>query len=159
MTRTSPPQSTLGVLIYRDQFGTPRGWILICHDFATVCLRVIRFMRSTVTSLAAMIRFCAVKSDYALYVAPGPRLDTVGVWGSNPHAPTISVKTNRGERSDDQSFTLRGDLRLLCTRLVQQNFQCASKGVRCVRRLMPSHSRKEASLGLQGDTLRRTERG
>jgi len=28
------------------------------------------------------------KEDYALYVALGHRVDTVGVWGSNPHAPT-----------------------------------------------------------------------
>ncbi len=31
----------------------------ICHDFATVRLRVIRFIASKVTSLAAMIDFYA----------------------------------------------------------------------------------------------------
>jgi subtilisin family serine protease len=32
--------------------------------------------------------FWSVKNVYALYAVLGPRLDTVGVWGSNPHAPT-----------------------------------------------------------------------
>src|SRR5258705_13254479 len=32
--------------------------------------------------------FYGAKNVYALYAALGPRLDTVGVWGSNPHAPT-----------------------------------------------------------------------
>ncbi len=41
----------------------------ICHDFATVCQRAITFMRSKLTSLAAMICFYAEKADYALYVA------------------------------------------------------------------------------------------
>src|SRR6267378_3955561 len=41
--------------------------------------------------------FYGLKNVYAVYAAPGPRLDTVGVWGSNPHAPTIlfpAVSTN-----------------------------------------------------------------
>jgi hypothetical protein len=39
------------------------------NDFATVRSRVMRFMRSTVTSLAANICFYAGKADYALYAA------------------------------------------------------------------------------------------
>ena len=32
--------------------------------------------------------FYGAKNVYALCAVLGPRLDTVGVWGSNPHAPT-----------------------------------------------------------------------
>jgi hypothetical protein len=30
----------------------------------------------------------ADRNDYALYEVRGDGVDTVGVWGSNPHAPT-----------------------------------------------------------------------
>ena len=32
--------------------------------------------------------FYGAKNVYALYAVLRPRIDTVGVWGSNPHAPT-----------------------------------------------------------------------
>ncbi|MDX6445650.1 MAG: hypothetical protein QOH71_2724 [Blastocatellia bacterium] len=35
--------------------------------------------------------FYGAKNVYALYAVLCPRLDTVGVWGSNPHAPTIII--------------------------------------------------------------------
>jgi hypothetical protein len=60
----------------------------ICHDFATTRLALIRFIQRIRDFSSREIHFYAVKADYALYAASGPRLDTVGVWGSNPHAPT-----------------------------------------------------------------------
>jgi hypothetical protein len=42
------------------------------------------FVTSLAANLAAKICFYAAKADYALYVAIGPRIDTVGVWGSIP---------------------------------------------------------------------------
>ena len=59
-----------------------------CHDFATTRLALIRFIQRIRDFSSREINFYAAKADYALYVAVGPRLDTVGVWGSNPHAPT-----------------------------------------------------------------------
>ena len=32
--------------------------------------------------------FMGLKNDYALYEVTRDGIDTVGVWGSNPHAPT-----------------------------------------------------------------------
>jgi hypothetical protein len=61
---------------------------IICHDFATTRLALIRFIQRIRDFSSREICFYAVKADYALYAALGPRLDTVGVWGSNPHAPT-----------------------------------------------------------------------
>ena len=38
---------------------------------------------------AALVRVYLVRRDYALSELIGDGVDTVGVWGSNPHAPTI----------------------------------------------------------------------
>ena len=43
----------------------------------------------SVTSLAAQVDVYRLRNEYALHVVTGDGVDTVGVWGSNPHAPTI----------------------------------------------------------------------
>jgi hypothetical protein len=43
----------------------------------------------SVTSLAAQVNVYGHRNDYALPAATCDGVDTVGVWGSNPHAPTI----------------------------------------------------------------------
>jgi hypothetical protein len=48
-----------------------------------------------VTSLAAAVNVHRLENDYALYVVTSDGVDTVGVWGSNPHAPTIFIKLIR----------------------------------------------------------------
>ena len=40
------------------------------------------------TSLAALVNVCRGVRDYSLSKVIGDGVDTVGVWGSNPHAPT-----------------------------------------------------------------------
>jgi len=57
--------------------------------FATTRLAIICFIQRIRDFSSRGISFYAAKADYALYGAVGPRIDTVGVWGSNPHAPTI----------------------------------------------------------------------
>jgi hypothetical protein len=42
----------------------------------------------SVTSLAGQVNVYGLGNDYALYEVTGGGVDTVGVWGSNPHAPT-----------------------------------------------------------------------
>ena len=71
---------------------------MFCHDFATTRLALIRFIQRIRDFSSREISFYAVKADYALYVAVGPRIDTVGVWGSNPHAPTISINNLAHDR-------------------------------------------------------------
>ncbi len=44
--------------------------------------------------VASFINY-AVKTLYALCAATETRFDTVGVWGSNPHAPTIFLRLFR----------------------------------------------------------------
>src|SRR5216683_2755227 len=61
---------------------------LICHDFATNRLALIGFIQRIRDFSSRDVNFYAAKNDYALYVLVGPRIDTVGVWGSNPLAPT-----------------------------------------------------------------------
>jgi len=61
---------------------------VFCHDFATVRLRAIRFIQRIRDFSSRDVSFYAAKNDYALYASLGPRIDTVEVWGSNPHAPT-----------------------------------------------------------------------
>ena len=69
--------------------------MMICHDFATTRLALIRFIQRIRDFSSRESCFYAVKAHYALYVAVGPRLDTVGVWGSNPHAPTNQINNFR----------------------------------------------------------------
>ena len=42
----------------------------------------------SVIPLAALVNVYRLGNDYALHVASCDGVDTVGVWGSNPHAPT-----------------------------------------------------------------------
>ena len=49
----------------------------ICHDFATTRLALIRFIQRIRDFSSREICFYAVKADYALYAASGPRLETV----------------------------------------------------------------------------------
>jgi hypothetical protein len=72
----------MSVAIWRVAAGS------ICHDFATTRLALIPFIQRIRDFSSREICFYAVKVDYALYVAVGLRIVTVGVWGSNPHAPT-----------------------------------------------------------------------
>ena len=51
-------------------------------------LAFIQHKQRKVTSLAASIKNYAATTLYALYAALSDYLDTVGVCGSNPHAPT-----------------------------------------------------------------------
>jgi hypothetical protein len=44
-----------------------------------------------VNSQAALVNIQRVSKDCALSEVTGDGLDTVGVWGSNPHAPTIFI--------------------------------------------------------------------
>ena len=60
---------------------------MTCHDFATLCVALIRFIQRIRDFSSRDVNFYAAKADYALYAVLGPRLDTVGVWGSNPHVP------------------------------------------------------------------------
>ncbi len=41
----------------------------ICHDFATLCLRPIRFIQRIRDFSSRYISFYAAKADYALYAA------------------------------------------------------------------------------------------
>jgi hypothetical protein len=50
---------------------------MICHDFATTRLALIRFIKRIRDFSSREICFYTVKADYALYVAVGPRIDTV----------------------------------------------------------------------------------
>ena len=50
---------------------------LICHDFATTRLALIRFIQRIRDLSSREINFYAVKKHYALYAALGPRIDTV----------------------------------------------------------------------------------
>jgi len=40
------------------------------------------------SSLAGLVNVCRGRRDYALFEVTSDGVDTVGVWGSNPHAPT-----------------------------------------------------------------------
>jgi len=64
---------------------------LICHDIATTRLALIRFIQRIRDFSSREIGSYAVKADYTLYVAVGPRLDTVVVIGLNSarSRPTI----------------------------------------------------------------------
>ena len=55
------------------------GDVSVCHDFATTRLALMRFIQRIRDFSSREICFYAVKADYALYVALGPRLDPVGV--------------------------------------------------------------------------------
>ncbi len=68
---------------------------MFCHDFATTRLALVRFIERIRDFSSRDVSFYAAKNDYALYAAVGPRIDTVGVWGSNPHAPTIFIELFR----------------------------------------------------------------
>jgi len=71
------------------------GDVSVCYDFATTRLALMRFIQRIREFSSREICFYVVKADYALYLALSPRLDTVGVWGSNPHAPTIFIELVR----------------------------------------------------------------
>jgi len=45
--------------------------------------------------LAAIVDVHRLMPNYALYGVASDGLDTVGVWGSNPHAPTIFIELFR----------------------------------------------------------------
>ena len=45
----------------------------------------------SVTSLVATVYVYQPGNDYALYEVTRYGIDTVGVWGSNPHAPTNRI--------------------------------------------------------------------
>ena len=66
-----------------------------CHQFgrllADYAWNPINLFSVRVTSLAALVYVYRVKTEYALFELAGDGVDTVGVWGSNPHAPTISI--------------------------------------------------------------------
>jgi hypothetical protein len=40
-------------------------------------------------SLATLVNVYGVRNDYWPYEVAGDGVDTMGAWGSNPHAPTI----------------------------------------------------------------------
>ena len=67
--------------------------------FATLRLALIRLIQRIRHFSSRDISFYAAKADYALYVAVGPRIDTVGVWGSNPHAPTNALNNLAAQHS------------------------------------------------------------
>jgi len=56
---------------------------------ADYAYELINSYRVRVTSLAALVNVYGDRKNYALYELAGDGVDTVGVWGSNPHAPTI----------------------------------------------------------------------
>ena len=85
--------------------GVPPQKILICHDFATPRLALIRFIQRNRDFSSRDVNFYAAKNDYALYVAVGPRIDTVGVWGSNCDAPTILIRKSHRAMSEAGSFS------------------------------------------------------
>jgi hypothetical protein len=45
----------------------------------------------SVTSLASLVNVYRVRKDYVLSEVTRDGVDTVGVWGSNPHAPTNAL--------------------------------------------------------------------
>ena len=56
---------------------------------------LINLYSVSVTSLAAQVNVYGLRNDYALHVASCDGVDTVGVWGSNPHAPTNFIELFR----------------------------------------------------------------
>jgi hypothetical protein len=66
------------------------------HGFATILPRfayVLSVLYSVfVTSLAAILIF-TLQKRIRRFTWRAAVLDTVGIWGSNPHAPTISINT------------------------------------------------------------------
>ena len=58
---------------------------------ADYAYELINSYRVSVTSLTAFVNVYGDRKDYALSEMTGDGVDTVGVWGSNPHAPTISI--------------------------------------------------------------------
>ena len=63
------------------------GRLLADCDYALINLCSV-----DVTSPTAVVNVCGLKNDYALYEATGDGVDSVGVWGSNPHAPTSTFQ-------------------------------------------------------------------
>ena len=55
---------------------------------------LINLYSVSVTSLAAQVNVYRLKNDYAIHAVTSDGVDTVGVWGSNPHAPTILCKVS-----------------------------------------------------------------
>ncbi len=51
--------------------------------------RNCRLYSVSVISLAAQANVYGLRNDYAFYEVTSDGVDTVGVWGSNPHASTI----------------------------------------------------------------------
>jgi hypothetical protein len=69
----------------------------------------------SVTSRAAPVNVYRLRNDYALYEVSGDGVDTVGVWGSNPHAPIIFISVfqmsnlrNGKSRRTESSGSVRG---------------------------------------------------
>ena len=55
---------------------------------ADCAYELINSYRVSVTSLTAFVNVYGDRNDYALSEMTRDGVDTVGVWGSNPHAPT-----------------------------------------------------------------------
>ena len=61
---------------------------LFWQSFGRLRLELVNFCCVSVPSLAAPVNVYRLRNDYALYEVRSDGVDTVGVWGSNPHAPT-----------------------------------------------------------------------
>ena len=58
---------------------------------ADYAYELINSYRVSATSITAFVNVYGDRNDYALSEMTRDGVDTVGVWGSNPHAPTISI--------------------------------------------------------------------
>jgi hypothetical protein len=65
-----------------------KGFGRLLADYA---YELINSYRVSVTSLTAFVNVYDDRKDYALSEMTRNGVDTVGVWGSNPHAPTIFI--------------------------------------------------------------------
>ena len=65
---------------------------------------IVNFCCVSVPSLAAPVNVYRLRNDYALYEVRSDGVDTVGVWGSNPHAPTIIINSLQREAVTEGRF-------------------------------------------------------
>jgi hypothetical protein len=68
-----------------SQGSSPKSFGRLLADYAS---NPINLCSVSVTSLAALVNVYRVRKHYALLDVIRDGVDTVGVWGSNPHAPT-----------------------------------------------------------------------
>jgi hypothetical protein len=71
-----------------EQRAAIRGRVRARHLLADYAYAMISLFIVGVTSFSRLGQVYGARNDYALSEVTRDVLDTVGVWGSNPHAPT-----------------------------------------------------------------------